>query len=131
MVINPRLQNYGSEILDKFDYEGNNLRFLTQYSANGVLLPWMLGVTKRLIKLGEELGFSNVADHWRNKVHFSTLSKAQQTAFLKYYNFKKADLVRQGTPEEPLATPPKQLQPALAYSSSSSRSSLARPIRKK
>jgi len=88
----------------------------------------MLGVTNRYVEAGEEFGFSYGRDHWRNKNHFNTLSKAQQSACSKYYEFKKDDLFKQTTPDEPLLTPPKK--PAAPPSaSSSSRSSPARPTR--
>ena len=107
MDVHPLLENFGAECLDKFDAVQNNIKFKPQYDDHGVLVPWMLGVPNRNIAAGEEFGFAYGADHWRNKFHFSTLSKAQQTLCLKYYNFKEKDIVKQGTPDEPLSTPPK------------------------
>ena len=39
IIIHPLLQNYGSEVLDKFNDDMNNLKFMEQYSATGMLLP--------------------------------------------------------------------------------------------
>ena len=127
-IIHPLLKNYGSEILDKFNDDLNNLKFVEQYSATGMLLPWMLGITNRYVAAGEDFGFSYGRDYWRNKTHFNTLSKAQQSACSKYYAFKKDDLFKQTTPDEALLTPPKKL-PAPPTASSSTRSSPARPTR--
>ena len=130
MDVHPRLENFGSEVLDKFDDEQNNLKFLPQFDEHGILLPWMLGVPNRVIHAGEEFGFAYGPDHWKNKFHFETLPKNQQLACFKYYKFKKEDLVKQGTPVEPLATPPRHVPNAVLETTLSNvRSSPARPAR--
>ena len=58
MKVHPLLDNFGSEILDKFSDEENNLKFVPQFSESETLFSWMLGVPNRIILAGEEFRFA-------------------------------------------------------------------------
>ena len=108
--VHPTLINLGSELLDLFDPVLNCVTFIPQYDSNGVLAPYMLGVTNRAVRKGEQLGYSYGKEFWTNKTHFSTLPRQGQTECQNYYSMLKSEVVKQQVKPAELISPVKVKQ---------------------